>query len=295
MTTSHVAVQLSVAPGERRGAAAELPPGPYRIRTVEPGGETEFDLDGAMPEIVLHGKAVELGAAGAPGKIAVVNRGSLPRTLVIERRDWAADALTAHHATTLQSFRDLFGTDSLKPGDDVAIDNVALMFTDLKGSTALYARLGDAAAYRLVRRHFAVLASTVRAHDGAVVKTIGDAVMAAFAEPADAVAAALDSRAAIAAELGGDPDAIAIRLGIHAGPCIAVTMNDRLDYFGATVNLAARLEGQPRGGDIVISAPLAADPAVTALLAGLPCSAERAPLRGFAGETPFVRIPPREA
>jgi class 3 adenylate cyclase len=54
---------------------------------------------------------------------------------------------------------------------------------------------------------------------------------------------------------------------MHSGPCIAVTLNDRLDYFGSVVNIAARLEGQSEGDDLVVSETVAHDPAVATLLA----------------------------
>src|SRR3546814_18039453 len=82
-------------------------------------------------------------------------------------------------------------TTLFRSGDDVGIAQVTLMFTDLKGSTALYERIGDARAYRLVREHFAFLGEIVREQEGAIVKTVGDAVMAAFPDPAAAVRAAL--------------------------------------------------------------------------------------------------------
>jgi len=290
-STPHVAVQLSVAPGDRRMVAAVLPPGPCRIRTVEPGGEAEFELGASLPAIVLEGKEVKVADTGQPGVVAVENRGDARRTLVIEDRGWTADALTAHAATTLHAFRDAFATDALRPGDDVEIGSVALMFTDLKGSTALYARLGDAAAYRLVRRHFAFLEGVVREHEGAIVKTIGDAVMAVFGDPGKAVAAALDVQRRIGPELGGDPAEVVIKIGVHAGHCIAVTANDRLDYFGTTVNLAARLQDRAAGGEVVISQELAADPAVAVLLQPLTCLEERALLRGFTTDTTFIRVP----
>jgi class 3 adenylate cyclase len=68
---------------------------------------------------------------------------------------------------------------------------VTLLFTDLKGSTVMYERLGDLNAYALVRKHFALLGAIVQEHSGAIVKTIGDAVMAVFSRPTDAVSAAL--------------------------------------------------------------------------------------------------------
>jgi class 3 adenylate cyclase len=207
-----------------------------------------------------------------------------------------AEALTALQATTLQAFRDLFSQAALRPGDEAAVDQIALLFSDLKGSTALYERVGDGAAYNLVREHFAYLGGIVRNHDGALVKTIGDAVMAAFADPADAVAAAIDIQQHIGEFNAGhrlaaaEGPAVIVKLGVHRGPCVVVTLNGQLDYFGSTVNLAARLQGQSEGGDLVISTPVAADPAVAPLIAGLPQEEERARLRGFAKPVPFRRI-----
>ncbi len=101
--------------------------------------------------------------AGSPveaGQIRLTNRSPHDRVFIIEDRSWVRDCLTADRVTALQAFRDLFSGDVLRPGDEVSIGQVTLMFTDLKGSTALYERIGDAAAYHLVRDHFAFLAET---------------------------------------------------------------------------------------------------------------------------------------
>ena len=184
-----------------------------------------------------------------------------------------------------------------RPGDEAGIGQVTLMFTDLRGSTALYGRIGDAAAYHLVREHFAFLAAMVREHDGAVIKTIGDAVMAAFSDPSRALAAALAVQNRVAAfnrehatSNGAEGDGLVIKLGLHTGSCIAVSLNGRLDYFGSTVNLAARLQGQSRGGDIVISEALAADPAVAGPLAQLRAERETATVKGITEPVAFRRI-----
>jgi class 3 adenylate cyclase len=193
--------------------------------------------------------------------------------------------------TTLQAFRDLFADQVLRPGDEVAVNHVALLFTDLKGSTALYGRVGDAGAYHRVREHFAVLAAAVRANGGAIVKTIGDAVMAAFEVPADAVRAALSIQRDIEAwnaTREGEP--IVVKVGVHAGPCIAVTLNDRLDYFGSAVNTAARLQGESIGGDIVVSETVAADPEVQAAFGGLVPEPGSTQLRRIAEPVRYVRI-----
>jgi class 3 adenylate cyclase len=295
MSTPHIKLHVTLEPGTTRDVAADLPSGPYRLRTLEPGDERDIDwkLEG-FPEFRIDAaERVKAGAPVSPGRVRLVNDSARRLTFIVEDRAWVADALTADRLTTRQTFRDLFSAETLRPGDDVGIARIVLMFTDLKGSTALYERVGDAAAYHLVRDHFAFLAASVRAHDGALVKTIGDAVMAAFSDPARAIDAALAIQrevAAFNAAHGGEQ--IAIKLGLHCGPTIAVTLNDRLDYFGTTVNLAARLQGESRGGDIVLSEAMLADAAAAARLVPFALSAESARLKGFDAPVPFHRIAP---
>ena len=292
MSTPHVKIQVALEPGETRTVPAKLKAGDYRLRTLEIGGEIDLGFDGgAFPEIVLDGEDIRTGAAAADGSIAAANRGDRRRTLIVESREWVSDALTAERATTLQTFRDLFSDQVLRPGDEVAISQVALMFTDLRGSTALYERVGDAGAYRLVREHFAFLAKVIRERNGNIVKTIGDAVMAAFTDPADAVQAALAVQRNVADFNGSlDGEDLVIKLGLHCGACIAVTLNDRLDYFGSTINMAARLQGESDGGDIVLSEALIDDPAVAALLAGYALASESRELKGFDAPIRFKRL-----
>jgi class 3 adenylate cyclase len=179
---------------------------------------------------------------------------------------------------------------ALRLSEDVSVVTVALMFTDLEGSTEMYERLGDNLAYRLVREHFAFLLDQVRRHDGKMVKTIGDALMAVFDRPAQAVAAALavqQNVAAFNARHGGDE--MVIKMGLHHGPCIAVTINDRVDYFGSTVNLASRLQSQSEGGDVVISQTIAGDPLAARLLAPYRWRDTSATLKGFDRQVGFRR------
>jgi class 3 adenylate cyclase len=299
MSTPHIKVHVTVPAGATRAIEADLPPGPYRLRTLEPGPETEINwAGGGFPALLLDDQTIAAGPPSPAGRIDLVNRGARERTFIVEDRTWVKDALTADRVTSMQAFRDLFSDAALRPGDDVAIGRVALMFTDLKGSTGLYQRIGDARAFHLVREHFAFLAETVRAHDGAIVKTIGDAVMASFVKPADAVAAALTVQRRVVAfnqahrgESGdGVTDGIVIKLGVHCGPCIAVTLNGRIDYFGGTVNMAARLQGLSRGGDVVLSPAVAADHEVAALIAPLAPGRESAQLKGFDAPVPFLRV-----
>ena len=292
MSTPHIKVHVTLAPGQSRDLPASLAHGDYRLRTLEPGPEQLIAWEsGGFPEVIADDDRVAAGPPAPPGVVRVSNRSRRTLTLIVEERAWVKDALTADRITALQAFRDLFASEALRAGDDVGIGEIALMFTDLKGSTAFYERVGDAKAYRLVREHFAFLAALIREHNGAIVKTIGDAVMAAFSDPADAVRAALAIQQKVAdfnAGTGGE--AIVIKLGLHKGPCIAVTLNERLDYFGSTVNLAARLQTQSAGGDIVLSCALAEDPGVAAVLDGQALREEAATIKGFERPVPFRRV-----
>jgi class 3 adenylate cyclase len=292
MSVAHVKLQLRLAPGESRRLPCRLAPGPYRVRTLEPGPQRDIEVAEALPHLVATGAAIEAGAPAGADEAWLENRADRTLTLVIEERAWVADALTAERATTFQAFRDLFSEQVLRPGDEVAVKHVTLMFTDLRASTALYGRIGDARAYTLVRDHFAFLTRLVREHDGAIVKTIGDAIMAAFSSPADGVRAALAIQRAVGDFNRAHGEALAIKLGLHGGPCIAVTLNQRLDYFGTTANLAARLGSESGGEDVVLSAPLAADPEVQQVIAGIPASSEAAKLKGFDAPVAFLRLTP---
>ena len=169
------------------------------------------------------------------------------------------------------------------------------MFTDLQGSTKLYDALGDATAYNLVRDHFAFLSDRVQRNHGFVVKTVGDAVMAAFSRPDNAVRAALAIQDDVAsfnsARRGGkSATPIVLKLGLHAGSCIAVTTGEVLDYFGSVVNTASRLEHQCRGGEVIISDAVLADPEAREALAGRSVAEDSATLRGLNEPARFVRV-----
>jgi class 3 adenylate cyclase len=202
--------------------------------------------------------------------------------------------VTAKRLLTNQTFRDIYRTDTLDVDQRLKITSLTFLFTDLKGSTALYERVGDLAAYDLVRQHFDVLYKIVAAERGAVVKTIGDAVMATFATPDRAVSAALRMReemARINTERANDD--LLLKIGIHEGPCLAVRLNDSQDYFGHTVNVAARVQGLASSRAIFVTEPVMADAKAAKILAssGLTPTMQRAALRGVADETTVYEIP----
>jgi class 3 adenylate cyclase len=202
--------------------------------------------------------------------------------------------LTAKRLLTNQTFRDIYRADLLDVDQRLKITSLTFLFTDLKGSTALYERVGDLVAYDLVRQHFHVLQDVVAAEAGAIVKTIGDAVMATFPTPDRAVAAALRMReemARINGERGNDD--LLLKIGIHEGPCLAVMLNDSQDYFGQTVNMAARIQGLASSRAIVATKPVVENQAAAKILesSGLQPKMQRAALRGIADETMVYEIP----
>jgi len=296
MSTPHIKLHLTLEPGEKRDVAIDLPHGNYRLRTLEPAGEdtAQWDTDG-FPSVVADGTTVVAGEPSPAGTVSLNNKSERKLTFIVEERAWMRDALTADRATALQAFRDLFNEDTLRPGDNVDIDYITIMFTDLKGSTALYERIGDPRAYHLVREHYAIIGKTVRECDGAVVKTIGDAVMGVFTNPENALRCGIQLHTDFAefnSTSGKEP--VTIKLGFHVGRCIAVSLNNRLDYYGTAANKAARLQNQSVGGDIVISPELATDPSVASLLANFSPQEEQAELKGYSEPIRFLRITAEE-
>lgn len=137
----------------------------------------------------------------------------------------------------------------------LSIREVVLVFTDIVGSTDLYAELGDGNALTLVRQHFQEI-FRIFAAKGRIVKTIGDSVMASFNSGADAIHAAHEAMAAVGANcanpMTGRP--LEMRVGVHAGEALAIPVNGVNDFFGQTVNIAARVQHSAGTSQCLISA-----------------------------------------
>ncbi|WP_315743547.1 MULTISPECIES: adenylate/guanylate cyclase domain-containing protein [unclassified Bradyrhizobium] len=202
--------------------------------------------------------------------------------------------LTAKRMLSNQTFRDVFKADQLNIDQRLKITSLTFLFTDLKSSTALYERVGDLAAFDLVRAHFRALLEIINAEKGAVVKTIGDAVMATFIRPENALAAGLRMRAAMK-ELNQErgTEDLVVKIGIHEGPCLAVMLNDRQDYFGQTVNIAARVQSLSTAQEIHLTAPVIEAPGVVDILqkAHITPIQKHAALRGVADKMMVYEIP----
>jgi class 3 adenylate cyclase len=298
--TRHIVSQIWLPPHGTKQLHMRLDPGEYRLRTrqlapialvsVAPGhlaDSASVQLDAAQ----LHVGQAHLAAG--PVTLSLENTSAESLLLVLEQTAWSAQAASAALVTSMAEFRQLFSSQVLAPGLGVAIRNLTFLFSDLKGSTALYDMIGDSPAYARVRDHFAIMQATIAGWRGALVKTIGDAVMAVFSSAEDALEASIAiqhefTRGQIAR---GDPP-LCVKLGLHRGPCIAVNANELLDYFGSTVNIAARVQNESIGGDIVVTPEVLSDPGVRRVLAREAPVAEtfERELKGFAQTFTLTRL-----
>ena len=271
--TPHVVEQFTLGPGESHRAEHRLPPGAYRIRCEKSKTYVSIRMTAEVVRDGMKETEVRITPEGLDPffiqepagilRMNYTNAAAEETLIVLERTEWADDAATALDIAFFPQFRRIFGPDALRPGENIAVQNVALMFTDLKGSTRMYEDIGDAVAYGVVRGHFDILSGEIRARDGRLVKTIGDAVMAAFKSSEKAIEAAFAIQQKIGEGRAKEADnPVIIKLGVHTGHAIAVNLNGQTDFFGTTVNIAARIQGESRGGDIVITDSVRREPAV---------------------------------
>ena len=314
--TPHILAQKSLQPGETIVLPVDLAPGRYQVRS--PGAAAApavFRVEAGAPSAltVMLGAEQLLQASIAPrGELTLANSGTAERLAIVESIAWSDQSTTAAEVTSLQLFRDLFSREVIRLGEQISVGAMTVVFTDLKNSTRLYTEIGDAPAFGRVLTHFEVLKAAVAAENGAIVKTMGDAIMAVFPRPVSAVRAMIRVQRRLAhpadypLPAGGSafpfaPAPLALKAGIHTGPCLAINQNERLDYFGTNVNLTARLCGLSTGEDLVLSdathrdhevAAYLADPAthVADSLEHLSVTAGRTTLKGFADTFDVWRV-----
>jgi len=268
--TPHVVAQQLLPAGNTRDLLLPLESGSYRLRALELPGSQDLTVSpegeaSAQVTLSRNGWSEEPLRVNEEFTLTLQNDTDAEQLVILERLEWSDQATTAAEVTALQMFRDLFAAEALRPGEQISVGTLTVLFTDLRNSTQLYREIGDATAFGRVMSHFDVVKKSIAEHDGALVKTIGDAVMAVFRSAADGLLAMLDVQQALAEPTdGGRP--LQLKAGLNTGPCIAVTLNDRLDYFGSTVNMAARLECLSSGNDVIISRSVYEDPKVQELI-----------------------------
>ena len=288
----HTLTQALLAAGGTARMPAPDREGHYRLFIR---GGTTWPIE-CVPDAPAEAVAAGLGAVRvAPGGTVIVENPNDDKEIHarLERLPDRSQAATARDVTAMPTFRARFSSETLRPGISLRVARMSLLFTDLAASTAMYTTMGDAAAYRVVSDHFETLRAVIDRNRGAVVKTIGDAIMAAFSDEDDALRAGVESLAAVEAwrQERAERRVTHVKVGVYAGPCYAVQANGVLDYFGQTVNLAARLQGLAEAGELVVEAGVAYRAAHTAPGTSLRVSDPfPATLKGIGAPVPVVRI-----
>jgi class 3 adenylate cyclase len=270
----HVLAQVRVAAGERLDLALEMPEGSYRLRGPQLPWSLDFQVTPMAParlcEIDLAaGPRDDMPRAFRAGHQVLTFANGLARELLVrvERTAVRADALTAARAASLGLFRELFPGEALAPGQLATVSTVTLMAVELDPTQAdaLYQDLGDARAFGVIHELFRVLDEAIREAGGAVVKTVGEGLLAAFPDPAPAVRLALEIEDRLARS---EPTrGLRLRQAIHRGTALAASVNDHLDYFGAVARQVSGMTGRVATGELALAPSVAADPSVAALLA----------------------------
>jgi class 3 adenylate cyclase len=292
--TPHIRNQIRIKKNSTKIINIPILRGVYRIFSPHLKYSTRINVDELSPkvesiEFLPTNQIIETSAENLT--IKIYNPNDYEILIKIEKADWLLDVVTASEVTAMQEFRFHFSSDVLRKDQEISIKSIALLFTDLKGSTIFYNKKGDAYAYKIVGDHFDILFEFISRFNGAIVKTIGDAVMAVFLNPKDAVNYSIKVHEEIE-KLNGKygEDLLQLKIGIHFGPALVVNMNDRLDYFGSTVNLAARTEGQCRGKDIVITKKIYDIPGIKEIVSKFEIEKFESELKGFAEAQFLVRI-----
>jgi class 3 adenylate cyclase len=302
---------LELPPGEKAIVSLQLPaqfiiidePVTHTVQFIDVKGEptkSRQALSVIFERDQPHHPTVEMN----PGPVRILlenrlDRRVLPLVLVAgdtlhEMMRKRRPFLTAKRLLSHQTFRDLYRADTLDVDQRLKITSLTFLFTDLRGSTELYERVGDLVAFDLVRAHFQVLQEIVVAEAGAVVKTIGDAVMATFPTPDRAISAALKMRDAMRDlnDKRGSEDLL-LKIGVHEGPCIAVMLNERQDYFGQTVNIASRVQHLATSREILTTAQVIEDTLTSTVLEakGLQPTSHSSRLRGIVNDVVVYAVP----
>ncbi|HET6485443.1 MAG TPA: DUF5939 domain-containing protein [Spirochaetia bacterium] len=315
---------LDVVPSLVKGQAFLAPFARQRFEVETTGGTLTFNdlihhesaavlVDGhpaparQQAEVIVEGSAISTDPVTVgKGKVVftVRNRTSSKASMLIinfppdfvKKRLRFEPYLSGKRLLSTQTFRELFSSEVIKGTEGIGVRDITILFTDLKGSTALYDRIGDLPAFSLVHQHFDRLGQAIRQNNGAFIKTIGDAVMACFLNPGDAVKAALTMIRDISRfNKSATNGQVILKVGIHKGPCIAVTLNDRLDYFGQTVNIASRVQGLAGAEEIYVTQSVFGFEGVRTLLRGHKVFTGKARLKGIAEEMQVYRICPPAA
>ena len=253
---SHILMNWAVEKQKTYQFKFNLNPGSYRIRTLHGKKEWEVIVEGGAPEqrATIDPKNSNLKLASGPNETGgarceITFTSEADDFLVFESLAWTEDKFLAGEALSNSHIRTLLNDDLLKSGVKLDIGEQIILFTDIVGSTPMYKKLGDSKAFVAVQDHYQEIAEIIKSNRGVVVKFIGDAVMAAFTD----AGLAFKANRQIHHSFKNNKNSLVLRTSFHIGQVLCVNMNVGLDYFGQTVNTAAKLQGWADGYETAVS------------------------------------------
>lgn len=250
-------LHITLNPGQKRFVKMNLSKGSYRIYSDKSDEiiHAEVDENGLSNATIHFCKnrtlADQVYLSTTPNLI-IHNQTNDVMIVRCENMSKEQFTVSAAEVSSWQLFRNLFPQELIRDKKKLNAENLTILFTDLYNSSDLYRKDGDESAIGVVIDHFDVLEQAIIEERGSVVKTIGDSVMAIFPKPANAVKAFYKADQIFRENTDHDPP-IELKGGVHIGDCMAVTLNNRIDYFGNTVNVASRLVDFAGGSEVVIS------------------------------------------
>ena len=252
---THIKIQRHLEPQQSLLLETRIPVGWYQMRIL--GSKEAHSLSISSPN--NHSQEIHWSAPALPNSFTTTpnprlhlhNKSDQPHTFILEDVSPDQSALRPSDLFNFQEFRDLFSEEAISSGLELDIGAQSILFTDIVGSTQFYEKEGNAKAFAEVRKHFVKIYEEVKAHKGAIVKTIGDAAMATFRDSISALSCAIRLQQYFRSD---NPETqLRIRITVNVGPCLAVKLNSNIDYFGSSINLTAKLQGIAGAGEIVFT------------------------------------------
>jgi eukaryotic-like serine/threonine-protein kinase len=249
----HVVAQVRLAAGERFACELNLSEGAYVVRGLQ--------LPFTINLQVAHGnleKRAELSLARPPVNaktmlaigsqvIHLCNDSPVDQQIRIERTVGRDDALSAARASTMSLFRELFPDEVLSANQIVSVAHITILRLRIDGAKQLYDRLGDSPAFSQIRQSLQTAIDTIKGASGVVVKTVGEGLLASFPDATAAV------KAALMLVHNSSNSELSNAIAIHIGAAMVANIDDRLDYFGKTLQTLDLLLESTQPGTVQIS------------------------------------------
>ena len=243
--SSSVQFHVPNEPGAFRLWARGGATGVLKVSTLGPQQASITVTDSIVPASV----EVAMG-----GTLTIEHATNQARHFKLERTEWTAQRLDGHKLTLHPLFRQLFPSELPKPLVQLSIPSVSLWQCEFASMGELCSALGDSGAFRQLLELQQAVEKAIAAESGAVLHSVASGLVAAFSSSESALRAAVLAQRAVMTLRADNPFAhlLGMRLGLYTGSASVVDQDRRLDYFGQTVAICARLASEAHSGDILL-------------------------------------------